>query len=180
MAFIDSIIEAERLPPAAVRIEPVRLADWLVLLGFVALCLGAAALGGIFTLPGLGAWYHSLHKPPLIPPRWMLGPIWIAAYLDMAVAAWLVWRRRHAHRVAIPMALFAEQLILNVAWPAVFFTLRKPALAAGEAVLLWVSILINVIAFRGISTAAATLLEIYLLWVTFVAALTIIIWRLNV
>ncbi len=159
--------------------EPARLADWLVLLGFVALCLGAAALGGIFTLPGLGIWYHRLHKPPLIPPRWTLGPIWVALYLIMAVAAWLVWRRRHAHRVAIPMALFAEQLILNVAWPAVFFTLRKPALAAGEVVLLWVSILINVIAFRGISTAAATLMEIYLLWVTFVAALTIMIWRLN-
>lgn len=175
MTFFDRMEEVE---PAR-RDGAMYFADWLGLVGFIALCLGAAATGGLLTLPGLGTWYHGLHKPGWTPPYWMFGPVWSALYLVMALAAWLVWRRRRTHRVVIPMLLFVEQLILNVAWPGVFFSMRNPALAAGEVLLLWFSIFITVVAFRGISTAAAALMELYLLWVTFAAVLTIAIWRLN-
>ncbi len=175
MTFFDRIEEVE--PTAQDR--AVHIADWLGLIGFIALCVGAAAAGGLLTLPGLGTWYRGLHKPGWTPPFWMFGPGWSALYLVMAVAAWLVWRQRRTHRVVIPMLLFVEQLILNVAWPGVFFSMRNPALAAGEVMLLWLSIFITVVAFRGISAAAAALMELYLLWVTFAAVLTIAIWRLN-
>jgi translocator protein len=45
--------------------------------------------------------------------------------------------------------------------------------------LLWFSIFITVVAFRSISAMAAFLMEVYLGWVTFAAALTFAIWRLN-
>jgi benzodiazapine receptor len=175
MRVFDRIEEIE---PAAQE-RAVSLADWVALLGFVALCVGAAATGGLLTLPGLGTWYRGLHKPGWTPPFWFFGPTWSAFYLMMALAAWLVWRRRDRHRVVVPLLLFLDQLILNVAWPGVFFSLRNPALAAAEVILLWFSIMITVIAFRSISAAAALLMEIYLLWVTFAAALTVAIWRLN-
>lgn len=176
MTFFDRIVEEVESAPED---RSVHLADWLVLLGFIALCVGAAAIGGLLTLPGLGTWYRGLQKPGWTPPSWIFGPVWSALYLVMAVAAWLVWRRRRSVRVVVPLLLFVEQLILNVAWPGVFFSLRNPALAAGEVMLLWFSIFITVLAFRSISAVAATLMEIYLLWVTFAATLTIAIWRLN-
>jgi benzodiazapine receptor len=176
MTFLDRI--GEEVEPAS-EDRSVHPADWLMLLGFIALCVGAAFVGGLLTLPGLGTWYRGLHKPGWTPPYWIFGPVWSALYLVMAVAAWLVWRRRRSVRVVIPLLLFVEQLILNVAWPGVFFSLRNPALAAGEVLLLWFSIFITVLAFRSISMLAAGLMEIYLLWVTFAATLTIAIWHLN-
>lgn len=175
MTFFDRIEEVEPAPEDL----SVHLADWLVLLGFIALCGGAAATGGLLTLPGLGSWFRELQKPGWTPPSWIFGPVWSALYFVMALAAWLVWRRRRSVRVVVPLLLFVEQLILNVAWPGVFFSLRNPALAAGEVSLLWFSIFITVVAFRNISVAAGVLMEIYLVWVTFAASLTIAIWRLN-
>jgi len=177
MTYFDRIEEELEFAPDEDR--PVHPADWLALLGFIALCVGAAAIGGLLTLPGLGTWYRGLHKPGWTPPFWLFGPVWSALYLVMAVAAWLVWRRRHTVRVVVPLLLFVEQLILNVAWPGVFFTLRNPALAAIEVAVLWFSIFITVVAFRSISGAAAALMELYLVWVSFAATLTIAIWRLN-
>lgn len=175
MSFFDRLEE----PEPATQDRSTHLADWLALIGFIALCVGAAAAGGLLTLPGLGTWYRGLRKPGWTPPFWMFGPVWSALYLVMAVAAWLVWRRRRIHRVVVPLLLFIEQLMLNVAWPGVFFSLRNPALAAAEVTLLWFSIFITVVAFRHISTLAGLLMEVYLVWVTFAAALTFAIWRLN-
>lgn len=46
----------------------------------------------------------------------------------MAIAAWLVWRK--VGLTAAPMQLFLLQLLLNIAWSAVFFSsaISKPSL----------------------------------------------------
>ena len=62
----------------------------LSLVGWLALCFAAAALGGFF-MPG--EWYAQLQKPSWNPPGWIFGPAWTALYTSMAVAAWLVWQR---------------------------------------------------------------------------------------
>ena len=62
----------------------------------------------------------------------MIIPRWVTRERLRSRPKWLVWRRRHTVRVVVPLLLFVEQLILNVAWPGVFFTLRNPALAAIE------------------------------------------------
>ena len=77
------------------------------------------------------------------------------------------------------LVLFFVQLTLNVAWPAFFFTLRSPELAAFEIVVLWLSIAATVVIFFRIARIAALLMAVYLGWVTFAAALTFSIWRLN-
>ena len=97
----------------------------------------------------------------------------------MAVAAWLVWRRRGAHRVAFPLGLFGLQLALNLAWSGLFFALRRPGPAFGEIVLLWAAILATLLAFGRISRSGGLLLVPYLAWVSYAAALNFAIWRLN-
>ena len=143
---------------------------YLSLLVFLVVCYAAAAAGGVATALGRGNWYESLHKPDWTPPDWVFSPVWTALYGTMAVAAWLVWDRRHGE--AFPaLKLFAYQLGLNVLWSILFFGLRSPDAAAANIVVLWLLIGATTAAFFRIHRAAAYLMVPYWIWVTFAAAL---------
>lgn len=143
----------------------------------IAVCLGAGWLGSLVTRPSLTAWYEGLAKPHWTPPDWLFAPVWTTLYVTMGVAAWLVWRRRSLE--TIPMRLFLVQLLLNVAWSAVFFRFRSPGWAFLEIVVLWCAILLTAIAFGRIARIAGWLMAPHLLWVSYAAALNFAIWRLN-
>jgi len=145
-------------------------------------CLGAsfaaAGLGSLFTRPAIEGWYAGLAKPWWTPPNGTFGPVWTALFAMMAVAAWLVWRRR-APGGRGALGLFAVQLMLNVVWSALFFGLRMPGAAFAHIVVLWLAIAATALAFRRVSPAAGLLLVPYLAWVGFAAALNFALWRLN-
>jgi benzodiazapine receptor len=143
----------------------------------IAVCLGAGWLGSLLTRPALMTWYERLSKPNWTPPNWLFAPVWTILYVAMGVAAWLVWRR--SSFTAAPMQLFLLQLLLNVAWSAVFFRFRSPGWAFIEIVALWCAILLTAITFGRTAPAAGWLMIPYLLWVSYAAALNFAIWRLN-
>lgn len=155
------------------------LAKTLALVLLVAVCLGAAALGGLATAPEIPGWYATLEKPAWNPPSWVFGPVWTTLYLLMAIAAWLVWTRSGLADARGALTLFAIQLALNVAWSFIFFGARRPGWALLELVVLWCAILATLLAFRRHSEAAGWLLVPYLAWVTFAGVLNATIWRLN-
>lgn len=148
----------------------------LALLGFIAICLAAGALGAAITAPAIPTWYAGLAKPSFNPPNWMFAPVWTALYLMMAIAAWLVWRRGNGRT---PLLLFALQLVLNSAWSLLFFGLHRVDLALVDIVLLLAAIVATATAFRASSAVAAILLVPYLAWVSFATMLNFAIWRLN-
>jgi benzodiazapine receptor len=148
----------------------------LTLLGFIAICLAAGALGAAITAPAIPTWYAGLAKPSFNPPDWLFGPVWTALYLMMAVAAWLVWRRGAARAALL---LFALQLVLNSAWSLLFFGIHRVDLALIDIVVLLAAIVATTLAFRRASTIAALLFVPYIAWVSFAMALNIAIWRLN-
>ena len=80
---------------------------------------------------------------------------------------------------ALPMQLFVLQLVLNVAWSAVFFRFRSPGWAFLEIVALWCAILLTAIAFGRTAPVAGWLMIPYLVWVSYATALNFAIWRLN-
>lgn len=161
---------------AIIRPGARRLRVWLALGGWLLLCFGAAAFGGLF-MPG--EWYASLKKPSWNPPGWVFGPVWTTLYLMMAVAAWLVWKRGGFSTQRRALALFLVQLTLNAAWTPLFFGLHRPGLAFAEILLLWLAIAAALAAFRPVSRVAAWLLVPYLAWVSFAAFLNFTLWRLN-
>ena len=143
----------------------------LVLCGFLAVCLGAGALGGIATTQSVATWYPTLAKPSWTPPGWLFAPVWTALYIAMAVAGWRVWRRVGGRA----LTSFAVQLALNVAWSFLFFGLRQPVLGMIDITALWLAIVVTLASFRKVDGPAAWLLVPYLGWVTFASALNLAI-----
>jgi len=153
-----------------------RKEQWLALIGWLALCFGAAAFGVLF---GPGAWYANLRKPSWNPPNWVFGPVWTTLYVMMAVAAWRVWRLGGDGGRRTALGLFLAQLALNAAWTPLFFGLRQPGLAFAEILLLWLAIGATTTTFFKRDRVAAWLMIPYLAWVSFAAVLNAVLWRLN-
>ena len=155
------------------------MGKWVSLALWLAVCFAAAGMGSWITAPALRDWYPALRKPPWTPPDAIFAPVWTLLYLAMAIAAWLVWEQRDSEEVALPLSLFAIQLILNVAWSAIFFGLHSTGGGAIEIVVLWFAITATWLAFRRATAFASWLLLPYLGWVTFAAALNFAVWQLN-
>src|SRR5918999_3171967 len=119
----------------------------LALLAFMAACFGAALAGSAFTAPSVPEWYEGLVKPSFTPPSWLFGPIWSVLYLAMAIAGWLVWLRHRNIAVALPLALFGGQLVLNALWSILFFGLQAPGIALVEMLTLWAAIFATLLSF---------------------------------
>lgn len=148
------------------------------LAGWVLGSFAAAAVGGVASA-NAGDFYQQLARPGWAPPPWLFGPVWSVLYLLMGIAAWLVWRERGFRGARAALTLFVVQLAANALWTWLFFALRRGALAFGEILLLWVLIGGTIMAFWRVRPLAGALLVPYLLWVSFAAALTFAVWRMN-
>jgi len=152
--------------------------SWLSLLPFALVCFAAAAIGSIFS-KSVHTWYEHLNKPQWNPPNWIFGPALSFLYLMMAISAWLVWREAGWLGARFPLILFGIQLLLNVAWSAVFFGRHAIGAAFGEILLLWTMIIATTVAFYHFSLLAAWLLIPYVVWVAFASYLNFRIWQMN-
>jgi tryptophan-rich sensory protein len=148
----------------------------LGLAGFVLANFAVATSGGFFRP---GDWYERLAKPRWRPPNWLFAPAWAVLYVTIAVSGWLVWREAGFAGAGLALAVYGVQLLLNAAWSAIFFGMRRIDLAFGELVLLWLSIAATIALFHPIHPGAAWLLVPYLCWVTFAGALNFAILRRN-
>jgi len=138
---------------------------------FILAVVAVSVLGGLATAAAIPDWYATLAKPSWTPPNWVFGPAWTTLYVLMAVAAWLVWRRRRL--VAVRGALIAwwAQLALNLLWTMLFFGLRQPLWGLIEIAALWIAIAITIALFHRVRPLAALLLLPYIAWVSYAASL---------
>jgi benzodiazapine receptor len=157
-------------------LTPSRQRQVLALIGWGALCLAAAVLGGTVSID---EWYTRLQKPDWNPPAWIFGPVWTVLYLMMSVAAWLVWREGGWKSRQWPLGLFLGQLFLNAIWTPVFFGMYRIGLALIDIALLWMLLGITLIAFWRVNRPAGWLLVPYLAWVSFATVLNFTLWRMN-
>ncbi|MBA2691297.1 MAG: tryptophan-rich sensory protein [Rubrobacter sp.] len=153
----------------------------VALVVFFAACFLAAGGGGLFTAPQTapGGWYDTLDKPFFTPPDWLFGPVWTVLYAAMALAAWIVWRKRSGTNVRPALVLFGIQLFLNMMWSVVFFGMEAPGWRLLEISALWVALSLTIAAFMRVSRLAGWLLVPYLAWETFATFLNAGIWLLN-
>lgn len=161
---------------AGVSSKPVRL-QVVGLIGWLLLCLGVGAVGGIASASA-AEFYAELTRPSWSPPAWLFGPVWSFLYVLMAVAAWLIWRTV-SKGTTLALWLFVVQLALNALWSWLFFAWRLGGWSFADIVLLWILIVCTIVSFWRICRIAALLLFPYIIWVTFASALNWTLWQTN-
>ena len=147
------------------------------LIGLLAVSWVVSLLGSLPIRMNAG-WYALADKAPWTPPGWIFGSVWLMLYAAMAAAAWLVWRQRRVPRRAA-FRLYGGLLLLNLAWPLMFFGLYPLVGAAA----LWLALLVigahavvatlTVLHFGPISRTAGLLMLPYVSWLVFSASLNL-------
>lgn len=136
--------------------------------------------GSWFTRGGLD-WYSRLRLPAWTPSSTTISVVWTVIFTFATVSALIIlqnkkelkWRRR------VVLVLFALNVLLNMGWSLLFFTLHQIEWAMYDSAALGISVfLIMAVAWR-ISRPASVFLIPYALWVTFTTYLTYIVWILN-
>ena len=169
----------------------------------IVICEAAGVIGAVVTGPAVATWYVGLAKPPLNPPAWVFGPVWLTLYALMGIAAFLVWQKWNATEgmvqrdgtttgtdarsttdparrgARIALGVFVLQLVLNTLWSIIFFGWHNIGGALWELLLLEAIIMLTVYLFSRVSKAAAWLLLPYVLWVAFALYLNATIFLLN-
>ena len=146
----------------------------------VAIPLVVGSVAGIFTSSSVDTWFPTLNKPSFNPPSWIFGPVWTILYILMGIAFYLVWKNSQPGKLrTTAFALYFAQLLPNFLWSIIFFYLHQPGWAFADILILWLLIILTMIAFARISSAAAWLLAPYLAWVSFASVLNYTIWQMN-
>ena len=136
-------------------------------------------LGSLSTIGNVTGWYAQAEKAPWTPGNEVFGPVWLALYTIMAVAAWLVWRERGNVFRGTALILYVTQLVINAVWTPVFFGAYP---LAGSAALWWgvvtillldAAVLATMFAFARVSRAAAWMLVPYWIWVLYATTLNV-------
>lgn len=154
-----------------------------ILLGYLVASGVAAVFGGYFTTKvTITTFYAALVKPIWAPPGWLFGPVWSVLYISMSLAMWLVWKNKAAKPpkdYTIAHVCWWGQLVLNAAWPVVFWLQPAGVAAFIACAALAMAIMACIITFQRISMPAAVLMLPYAAWVSFATALSWALWRMN-
>jgi len=143
------------------------------LLVFLALVALAAVTGSKF-MPG--PWYDALVKPAWTPPKWLFPVAWTVLYAMIAFAGWLVWK---AQGLGPALVVWGIGLALNAAWSGIMFGERQIGWALVDLAGMWLTIVAFIVLAWPVDRTAAMLFVPYLVWVSYAAALSYVIWRWN-
>lgn len=156
-----------------------KLANSLILIGFILFVLLIGFLSSLFSGVGVQDFYFSLKKPAFSPPAWVFAPAWTILYILIGISAYLIWQKKEEKNINFGVAIFFIQLFLNYVWSIIFFGKGNLELAFYDIVALWIAIVTMISVFYKISKPAAWLLIPYLLWVSFASILNYNVWTLN-
>lgn len=125
-------------------------------------------------------WYSNLIKPEWAPPAWLFGPVWSVLYLIIAITFiyvfYLAIKGKIPRKIAIPFIL---NLIFNLAFSPIQFTLQNNLLASLDIILILITLIWALKAIYPYKRIVTYANIPYLLWVTFATVLQFTITWLN-
>lgn len=150
----------------------------------ILICLGAGIIGSFATQTGPGSWYQTINKPTITPPGYIFPIAWTFLYILMGFAFYIVWAQPQKYRKdpklkKSAIIFFSLQLIVNIAWSFLFFSLKSPIAGLICIFVLLGLVATTIIKFYKLNEKAAYLLIPYLLWLSFATILNFLIFILN-
>src|SRR5690606_35171485 len=118
-----------------------------------------------------GAWFGALVKPAAFPPPAVFGIVWTVLYAAMGLAVAMVCAFRPSGYRTLAIIVFVLQLVLNLAWPVVFFKMHLMCIAFGLLLLLAFAVGLMLLLFWKLRPLAGAVLVPYFVWVLFATLL---------
>ena len=118
--------------------------------------------------------YKTLIKPPLAPPSILFPIMWSIIYILMGIS-YYIYRKNTTYESKI----YYTQLIVNLLWSIIFFTLKLRFLAVLWIILLDILVILMLKEFKKVNKTSFYLNILYLIWTLFATYLTIGIFILN-
>jgi tryptophan-rich sensory protein len=126
-------------------------------------------------------WYQALIKPSWAPPSWVFGPAWsflyILIFISFGTVLGLFVQQKISWIIALPFAL---NIVFNLAFTPLQFTLRSNVLASIDIILVLLTIVWAMWAIYPIKPWIAYMQIPYLCWVLFATVLQLTITYLNI
>ena len=148
--------------------------------------VGTSILGGLVGVPAVSGatrtWYRKINLPTWLPPDRIFGPVWTTLYALIGYTfskVYQIQNRSNTLYISFPLKLALSHYALNIAWPFVFFGMKK--LRAGYIInlILLASLIAILPLFYQIYPASVALLFPYLCWLIFATKLNETICKLN-
>jgi benzodiazapine receptor len=125
-------------------------------------------------------WYKKLKKPSWAPPQWIFGPVWTFLYILIAISFGKVFLMFFSKELSFLIILpFILNLIFNLSFTPIQFGLKNNFLAAGDIILIWLTIVWLMFNIYPITFWIAYLQIPYLIWVTIATTLQLKITYMN-
>ena len=147
------------------------------LLIFIVLAFGASAWGGLITSFYKEPWYSTIIKPSINPPDWIFAPVWIALYIGMSVAIWLIWI--NPKRVEKIIYIYFIHLLINGSWSLFFFGLHLILVSLIIIVVIIFLVVWLIKLYYPINKLSSYLMIPYLMWLSYAFVLNFSIFTLN-
>lgn len=136
-------------------------------------------LGGLVGLiTGAGNNYNTLIQPSFAPPSILFPIVWTILYILMGISCYIVLESKD-YNTGDALSIYIIQLIVNLLWSFIFFSLNWYFVAFLWIIFLIVLVVIMIKKFYSISKISGIIQIPYLLWLIFAAILNIAIFVLN-
>jgi len=131
-----------------------------------------AFLGSLFTSPNTNTeWYESI-KPSITPPSYVFPIVWNILFFMIAISLYLSYTSsKNKEQKNKVITVFTINLILNLLWSFLYFSLKNPLLAFADLILIWFTIILMIKTTYKINKTSSYLLSPYFPWVSFAGVL---------
>ena len=150
---------------------------FLSFLVYVFITFSASFIGGFASYKFKDPWYSSLIQPSFKPPDWIFAPVWIALYIGMSVAIWLIWI--NPKRVEKIIYIYFIHLLINGSWSLFFFGLHLILVSLIIIAVIIIFVIWLMKLYYPINKLSSFLMIPYLLWLSYAFLLNFYIFILN-
>lgn len=134
---------------------------------------------GMMTRDGTAIYRDTIAKPPLSPAPTAFPIAWTILYALMGIGlARIIMKETSGVRTAA-IALFAAQLVFNLAWCFIFFKAQRFGIAFIWLLVMFILVVLMFLNFRKLDAIAANIQVPYMIWLVFAGYLNLGVWILN-